>query len=118
MFVMMDLPRYDLFGLVVRPGDVLGRTKPTSIFEHTFLLCFDGEIAHSSGPGDVFRPGRLEEILRDGGVLRVVDPTTSIEETQRRFIHANRLMGVGWWNMNCRQTTTFIVTVARTPWLM
>ena len=70
MFVMTALPEYDLFGLVVRPGDILARTKPGSVIEHRAMVCFDGEIAHSAGPGDVFRPGQLQEILKDGGPAR------------------------------------------------
>jgi len=117
MLVRTDLPKYDLFGLVVRPGDILGRTKPSSLIEHTFLLGFDGEIGHSSGPGDIFRPGCLEEILKDGGLLRVVEPTGSLEETFIRLMHANRLVGVPWWNMNCHQTIDFIARESRKPWL-
>src|SRR5260370_1085491 len=68
MFLMTDLPQHDLYGLIVRPGDILGRTTPAAIFEHRFLLGFDGQIAHSPGPSDVFRSGWLAEVLKDGGV--------------------------------------------------
>jgi hypothetical protein len=113
MIIMTDLPIYDLAGLLVRPGDIMGRTKFGSIIEHTFMLGFDYEIGHSSGPGDVFRPGHLHEILKDGGVLRVVDPTTSLRETELQFAHANRIVGVRWWDMNCHQTTEYIAQAGR-----
>src|SRR6266481_66871 len=99
MYVRTGLPTYDIFGLQVRPGDILGRTKRGSIIEHRALVAFDGEIAHMSGPADVFRPGVLDEILKDGGVIRVVYPTRSLQETEWRFERANRIMGVSWWNM-------------------
>lgn len=117
MFVFTDLPKYNLFGLEASPGDILGRTKPGSLIEHRAMLCFDGEIVHTSGPGDIFRPGRLEEILKDGGVVRIVHATTSLEEMQRRLMHADRLIGVLWWDMNCHQTTDYIVHASRIPWL-
>src|SRR5580704_6914912 len=97
MLVRIALPIYDLFGLAVRPGDILGRTKIRSLIEHTFLLGFDGEIGHSSGPGDVFRPGKLDEVLKDDGIIRVVDATGSLEETYLRFAAANRIIDVPWW---------------------
>ena len=118
MLVMVDLPRYQIAGLMVRPGDILGRTKPGSLIEHRVLLGFNGAIVHSSGPGDVFRPGLLQEVLKDGGVIRVVHRSASVEDTQRRFMNAERLIGVPWWRMNCIQTTDFIVQASRTPWLM
>jgi len=118
MFLMTDLPQHDLYGLIVRPGDILGRTTPAAIFEHRFLLGFDGQIAHSPGPSDVFRSGWLAEVLKDGGVLRIVDPTSSLQETQRRFINANRLIGVSWWSMDCIRTTDFIAIASRDPWMM
>src|ERR1039458_2892360 len=118
MLVMTDLPKYNLAGLLVRPGDIIGRTKFGSMIEPTFLLGFDNEIAHSSGPGDVFRSGHLHEVLKDGGVLRVVDATRSMRETELRFAHANQILGVRWWNMNCHQTTEYIVRASRNPWLM
>jgi hypothetical protein len=118
MLIRTGLPKYDLAGLLVRPGDIIGRTKFGSIIEHTFLLGFDDEMAHSSGPGDVFRSGHLYEVLKDGGVLRVVDPTNSLRETELRFAHANRIVGVQWWSMNCHQTTDYIVQASRHPWLM
>src|SRR5260370_2772308 len=118
MFLMTDLPQHDLYGLIVRPGDILGRTTHAAIFEHRFLLGFDGQIAHSPGPSDVFRSGWLAEVLKDGGVLRIVDPTSALQETQRRFINANRLIGVSWWSMDCIRTTDFIAIASRDPWMM
>lgn len=109
MLIRTGLPAYDIYGLTVRPGDILGRTKMGSIIEHRALICFDGEIGHVSGPSDVFRPGILDEVLNDGGIIRVVYPTRSLEETQWRFDRANQIMGVGWWEMNCHTTTDFIV---------
>ena len=109
MFVRTGLPIYDIFGLQVRPGDILGRTKPGSIIEHRALVCFDGTIGHTSGPDDAFRPAALEEILNDGGVIRIVYPTRSLEETQWRFDRANQIIGVSWWKMNCHTTADFIV---------
>jgi hypothetical protein len=118
MIVRVALPTYDLYGLMTRPGDILGRTKPGSLIEHRALLWYDMDLAHTSGPGDVFRPGRIEEILKDGGWLRVVYPTNSVEETELRFLHATRLFGVRWWDMNCIQTTDFIVQQSRISMLM
>jgi hypothetical protein len=118
MFVRTGLPTYDIAGLLVRPGDILGRTKPGSIIEHRALIAFDGAIGHSSGPGDVFRPGALQEVLKDGGVIRVVYPTRSLEETEWRFVRANQIIGVPWWTMNCHTTTDFIAGVLPTVRLM
>ena len=115
MLIRTVLPKYDLAGSLVRPGDIVGRTKFGSIIEHTFLLGFDDEIAHSSGPGDVFRLGHLDEVLKDGGLLRIVDPTSSLLETDLRFAHANRILGVPWWDMNCHQTTEYIAQASRHP---
>jgi hypothetical protein len=98
---------------MTRPGDIVGRTKLGSLIEHRALLCYDLDIAHTSGPGDIFRPGRIEEILKDGGRIRVVYPTSSVEETELRLLHATRLFGVDWWHMNCIQTTDFIVQQSR-----
>jgi hypothetical protein len=117
MFVQTGLPTYDIAGLLVRPGDILGRTKPGSIIEHRALIAFDGMIGHSSGPGDVFRSGALEEILKDGGVIRVVYPTRSLQETEWRFARANQIMGVSWWQMDCHTTTDFIAGALPDPWL-
>jgi hypothetical protein len=58
----------------------------------------------------------LQEILADGGLIRVVHPTYSLHESYRRFARANRVMGVSWWNMNCHQTTDFIAGPP-VPWL-
>jgi hypothetical protein len=80
-----------------------------SIIEHRALIGFDGEIGHSSRLNDVFRPGAIEEILNDGGIIRVVYPTRSLQETEWRFSRANQIMGVSWWKMNCHTTTDFIV---------
>ncbi len=113
MILMTSLPEYDLAGLSVRPGDIIGRTKFGSFIEHTFMLGFDDEIVHTSGPGDLFRLGSLEEVLKEGGILRVVDPTRSLQETQLRFAHARQIIGVPWWNMNCHQTTSYIAQAAR-----
>ena len=113
MLLRTELPVYNLFGLLARPGDVLGRQKWESFIEHRWLLGFDGEIAHSSGPGDVFRSGTIDEVLKDGGVLRVIHPTSSLDETYARFFHAKRLVGVPWWSMNCIDTTDFIVRSTR-----
>ena len=51
MLFRTALPVYNLFGLAACPGDVLGRQKWGSLIEHRWLLGFDGEIAHSAGPG-------------------------------------------------------------------
>lgn len=118
MIVMTGLPQYNLNGLMVKPGDIIGRTKFGSIIEHTFLLGFDSEVGHSAGPGDVFRSGHLHEVLKDGGILRVVDPTNSLRETELRFAYANQIAGVPWWNMNCHQTTGYIVQATRIALMM
>jgi hypothetical protein len=115
MFALTDSPRYEIGGLIAQPGDILGRTKFGSFIEHRVLLGFDGEIVHTTGPGDVFHPDWLDEILKDGGFVRVVYPTVSPEERQRRFIYAERLLGVPWWNMNCHQTTNLIVWASKNP---
>jgi len=47
-----------------------------------------------------------------------VDPTGSLKETYTRLMHANRLTGVPWWNVNCHQTTGFIARESRKPWVM
>jgi hypothetical protein len=65
----------------------------------------------------VFRPGRLEDILADGGLIRIVHPTDSLQESYRRFARAGNIMGVSWWNMNCHQTTDFIAALPLNPWL-
>ena len=113
MIVLTELPRYELAGLVVRPGDIIGRTKFGSIIEHTFLLRSSNGIAHTAGPGDAFRPGWLDEVLKDGGVLQIVDATGSLRETRLRFAYANQIVGVLWWDMNCRQATNFIAKASR-----
>jgi len=117
MYELRDLPTYQIAGLPVRPGDVLGRTKWGSLIEHRALVGFNGAISHVPGPGDVFRPGTLQDILADGGQIRVVYPTNSVQESFRRFACADRIMGVSWWNMNCHQTTDFIVGWSQNPWL-
>jgi hypothetical protein len=73
------------------------------------LQAFDGAIAHVASPTDFFRPGQLEEVISDGGILRVVHPTRSLEETERRFQRANQIIGVSWWEMNCHASTDYIV---------
>ncbi len=117
MYIRTGLPTFQIAGLSVRPGDILGRTEPGSIIEHRVLIGFDGVIAHVAGPGDVFRPGRLEDILADGGLMRVVHPTESLQESYRRFARAEQIMDVSWWDMNCHQTTDFIAGLPRNPWL-
>jgi hypothetical protein len=117
MYIRTGLPTYQIAGLPIRPGDVLGRTKPGSLIEHRALIGFDGEIAHVPGPGDVFRLGTLQEILANGGLIRVVHPTASLQESYRRFARAEQIMGVSWWNMNCHQTTDFIAARPLNPWL-
>jgi hypothetical protein len=117
MFVRTGLPTYQIGGLQFRPGDVLGRTKPGSLIEHRVLIGFDDAIAHSPGPGDVFRTGWLQDILADGGPIRVVNPTRSLQESELRFARANQVIGVSWWNMNCQQTTDFIAGALPNPWL-
>lgn len=110
MIVRTGLPTYQLSsGFTYRPGDIVGRTKFGSVIEHRFLVGFDGEIAHSPGPGEVFRMGTLQEVLQDGGLLRMLNPSPSLEETYRRFERANMLMRVSWWNMTCHATVGFIV---------
>jgi hypothetical protein len=118
MLIRTGLPTYQIAGLQFRPGDIFGRTKPASIIEHRVLIGFDGVIAHSPGPGDVFRPGRLQDILANGGLIRVVHPTGSLEESEWRFARAEQIMGVPWWNLNCHQTTDFIAGLPRNPWLI
>jgi hypothetical protein len=108
MYIQTGLPTYSIAGLPARPGDILGRINPGSIIEHTFLVCFDGTIAHVSGPADVFRPGSIQEVLTPGAWMRVVSPTRSLAETQLRFARANRLMGVSWWNMDCHRTMGYV----------
>jgi len=117
MITQIGLPTFQLAGVPIRPGDILGRTKPGSLIEHRALIGFDGEIAHVPGPEDVFRFGTLQEIIADGGLIRVVHPTHSIQETYRRFARAERIIGVSWWNMNCHQTTDFIAGLPLNPWL-
>jgi len=114
MYTLMALPTYRIAGLLVRPGDILGRKNPGSAIWHHALLGFCNTIAHSPGPGDVFRFGVLQEILTPGARLRVVSPTTSTAETRRRIVRAGRLLGVSWWHMNCWQTATFIAGFP--PW--
>jgi len=110
MIVRTSLPTYQLSnGFTCRPGDILGRTKFGSLIEHRFLVGFDAEIAHSPGPSEAFRTGTLQEVLQDGGLLRMLNPSPSLEETYRRFERANMLMGVSWWNMTCHATVDFIV---------
>jgi hypothetical protein len=108
MYIRTGLPTYQIAGLPVRPGDILGRLNPGSPIEHRAMIGFDGAIAHVSGPGDVFRCGALQEMLTPGARIRIVSPTTSLEETWMRFVRANQLMGISWWNMDCLRTTTFI----------
>jgi len=117
MYIRTGLPTYQIGGLTFKPGDVLGRTKPGSIIEHRVVIGFDGAIAHSPGPGDVFRPGSLDDILMAGSQIRVVYPTGSLAESEQRFARANQIMGVSWWKMNCHQTTDFVVGVPPCPWL-
>ena len=110
MIILTGLPTHRLSnGFTYRPGDILGRTKIGSLIEHRFLVGFDGEIAHSPGPGDVFQLGTMQTVLAEGGVLRTINRSPSLEETYRRFGRANMLMGVSWWNMTCHATVDFIV---------
>jgi hypothetical protein len=110
MIVRTGLPTYHLDNeFTYRPGDVLGRKKFGNIIEHRFLVGFDGAIAHSPGPGQVFQIGNIQDVLTDGGLLHVIDPSPSLEETDRRFARADALMGMAWWNMNCHMTVNFIV---------
>jgi hypothetical protein len=117
MYIRTSLPTYDIAGLWVRPGDIFGRTKPGSIIEHRVLIGFDGAIAHVPGPGDVFRPARLQEILTPGARIRVVNATRSPEESELRFERANKLMGVSWWDMNCHRSMDLIAGLPQNPWL-
>jgi len=117
MFVRTGLPTYQIAGLQFRPGDIFGRTKPGSLIEHRVLIGFDGAIAHSPGPGDVFRRGWLQDILADGGRIRVVNPTRSLQESELRFARADQIMSVSWWQMNCHATTDFIAGFPPNPWL-
>lgn len=109
------LPTDNIAGLIVRPGDILGRTKPGSPFEHTFMLGYDRTIMHSPGPGDVFRADWLQTVLNPGSRIRIVNQSPSIQETQRRFARAEWIVGTPWWNMYCHQTTDFIVA-SGIPW--
>src|ERR1035441_4725925 len=116
-FTFEALPIYDIFGLLVRPVEAFGRTNPGSPIEHRVLIGFDGAIAHVPGPADVFRPGRLQDILTPGARIRIVNPTRSLEETDFRFSRANQLMGVPWWNMDCHRTADFIAGFRQNSWL-
>jgi hypothetical protein len=110
MGLPMGLPTYSLSnGFTYRPGDILGRTNFNSIIEHRFLVGFDGEVAHSPGPGQVFQIGTLQDVLVEGGILRVIHRSPSLQETNRRFDRAQMLMGVSWWNLTCHATVNFIV---------
>ena len=116
----MIVPRfvpYNLYGLEVWPGDVLGRIKPGSLVEHEFLVAFYGNIAHSPGPFEFFRSGTLDEVLKDGGKLRVTRPTTSLEESLFRFDRASEIVGVSWWQMNCHQSMAHVVGAPPSAWL-
>jgi hypothetical protein len=66
-------------------------------------------VFHSPEPGDLFRIGTLREVLVPGGQLRIVHPTRSMEETYLRLARAQQILGMPWWNMDCHQTTDFIV---------
>jgi hypothetical protein len=104
------LPKYGIGqGFSVKPGDILGRTKRGSLIEHRALVSFDGAVFHSPGPGDIFRAGWLGDVIAPGDTLRVVHPTNSWEETEQRINRAMYILDVPWWNMNCHQTTDFIV---------
>jgi hypothetical protein len=98
-------------GFVVKPGEILGQTKPGSVIEHRLLIGYHGIVFHSPGPGDVFRRSTLQEVLAPGGQIRIVHTTSSLQETQQRLARAELIMGVPWWNMNCHQTTDFVVGV-------
>ena len=112
------LPQYEIVnGFRITAGDILGRTKPNSLIEHRVLVSFEGMVFHSPEPGDVFRGGTLDEVLAPGGQLRIVHPTHSMEETFLRLTRAQQILGVPWWNMNCHQTTDFIVGL-RNLWLV
>jgi|ERR1035441_3580620 hypothetical protein len=109
MIVLSGLQVYTLSnGFTYSPGDILGRTKFGSIVEHRFLAGFDGKIAHVPGPGHVFELGTLEDVLIEGGLLRVVSSSPSLAETYRRLNRAGRLMGISWWNMTCHATMEFV----------
>ena len=109
MLVWKELPTYTLSnGFSWRPGDILGRRKFTSPIEHRFLAGFDGEIAHTPGPSEVFQLSTIDQVLKDGGFLRVINPSPSLAETHRRFSRAEMIMGVSWWNMTCHATVDFI----------
>lgn len=116
MYMRIGLPTYEIAGLPVRPGDILGRIDPGSIIEHRVLIAFDGIIAHVPGPSDVFRQGWLQEILNPGARIRVVYPTRSLEETEFRFARADMLMGRSWWNMDCHRATDFIAGLPQNSW--
>ena len=106
------LPKYEIIdGFTIKPGEVLGRTKPGALFEHRALVSFNGAVFHSPAPGDVFRPGSLQEVLAPGGRIRIVYPSNSWEETARRIARAEQILGMPWWNMNCHQTTDFVVGI-------
>jgi len=109
MYIPPPLPVYEIAGVRTRPGDINGFTAFGSLIEHTWLHGFYGQIAHVASPADFFRLGQVEEVLKNGGKFRVVHPTHSLEETQRRFQRANQIMGVSWWEMNCHATTDYIV---------
>jgi hypothetical protein len=111
------LPEYGIVeGFAVKPGDILGRTQRGSLIEHRALIGFDGVVYHSPVPGDVFRAGWLSDVIAPGDRIRVVHPTKSWEETERRINRAMQILDVPWWNMNCHQTTDFIVGL-RNVWL-
>jgi hypothetical protein len=104
------LPQYEIAdGFSLTVGDVLGRKRPDSLFEHQVLVAFNGAVLHSPGPGEVFRWGTLDEVLEPGGRLRIVYPTRSGDETFRRLARAQQILGVPWWNMHCQQTMEFVV---------
>jgi hypothetical protein len=48
-------------------------------------------------------------VLAEGSLVRVIHPSPSLEETERRLDRADTLMGVSWWNMNCHATVNYIV---------
>src|ERR1035441_10912361 len=110
MIVLTGLPTCTLSnGFTYRPGDILGRTKFGSIIEHRFLVGFDEQIAHVPSASDVFQLGTLQDVLAEGGILRVINPSPSLQETYRRFSRAEMIIGVSWWNMTCHATADFIV---------
>jgi hypothetical protein len=108
---------YVIYGLEVRPGDVLGRIQPGSAIEHEFLVGFDGAIAHVPDIRDVFRSGMIDDVLNPGGRLRVTRPTRSLEESEFRFARAKEIMGTSWWSMNCHEAMDYVVGAPPTPWL-